>query len=65
VGKIYNVRHAWTLKKLVRHVNEFTRVTTMEANGVNIFKILTFGLGREQRNLTSDQSGTVRNFRKG
>ena len=30
VGKIYNVRHAWTLKKLVRRVKEFTRATTME-----------------------------------
>jgi len=56
---------AWTLKKLVRRVKEFTRATTMEANGVNVFKILTFGLGRKQRNLTIDQSGTVRNFRKG
>jgi len=43
---------AWTLKKLVRRVKEFTRATTMETNGVNIFKILTFGLGREHRNLT-------------
>jgi len=56
---------AWTLKKLVRRVKEFTRATTMEANGVNAFKILTFGLGRKQGNLTFDQSGTVRNFRKG
>jgi len=24
VGKIYNVRHAWTVKKLVRLVKEFT-----------------------------------------
>ena len=30
VGKIYNVRHAWTLKKLVRRVKEFTQATTME-----------------------------------
>ena len=30
VGKIYNVRHAWTLKKLVRRVKEFTRATTVE-----------------------------------
>ena len=30
VGKIYNVRHTWTLKKLVRRVKEFTRATTME-----------------------------------
>jgi len=29
VGKIYNVRHAWTLKKLVRRVKEFTGATTM------------------------------------
>ena len=57
--------NAWTLKKLVRRVKEFTSATTMEANGVNVFKILTFGLGREQRNLTFDQSDTVRNFRKG
>jgi len=57
--------NAWTLKKLVRRVKEFTRSTTMEANVVNVFKILTFGLGREQRNLTFDQSGTVKNFRKG
>jgi len=56
---------AWTLKKLVRRVKEFTRATTMEANEVNVFRILTFGLCREQRNLTFDQSGTVRNFRKG
>jgi len=55
---------AWTLKKLVRRVKEFTGATTMEANGVNVFKILSFGLGREQRNLTFDQLGTVRNFRK-
>jgi len=45
---------AWTLKKLVRRVKEFTRATIMEANGVNVFKILTFGLGWEQRNLTFD-----------
>jgi len=56
---------AWTLKKLVRRVKEFTRATTMEANGVKVFKILTFGLGRKQRNLTFDQSGIERNFRKG
>jgi len=56
---------AWTLKKLVRREKELTRSTTMEANGVNVFKILTFGLRREQRNLTFDQSGIVRNFRKG
>jgi len=24
-GKIYNVRHAWTLKKLMGRVKEFTR----------------------------------------
>jgi len=30
VGKIYKVRHAWTLKKLVRRVKEFTGATTME-----------------------------------
>ena len=30
VGKIYNVKHAWTVKKLVRRVKEFTRATTME-----------------------------------
>ena len=29
-GKIYNVRHAWTVKKLVRRVKEFTWATTME-----------------------------------
>jgi len=46
---------AWTLKKLVRCVKEFIRATTMEANGVSIFKILTFVLGGEQRNLTFDQ----------
>jgi len=56
---------AWTLKKLVRRVKEFTTATTMDANGVNVFKSLTFGLGREQRNLTFDQSGIERNFRKG
>jgi len=35
VGKIYNVRHAWTVKKLVRRVNEFTRATTMEECYIN------------------------------
>jgi len=30
VGKMYNVRHAWTVKKLVRRVKEFTWATTME-----------------------------------
>jgi len=30
VGKIYKVRHAWTLKKLGRAVKEFTRATTVE-----------------------------------
>jgi len=39
---------AWTLNKLVRRVKGFTTATTMEANAVNIFKILTFGLGRDQ-----------------
>jgi len=48
----FTMLDAWTLKKLVRRVKEFTRTTTMEANGVNVFKILTFGFGREQRNLT-------------
>ena len=56
---------ARTLKKLVSRVKEFTRATTMEANGVNVFKNLTFGLSREQRNLTFDQLVIVRNFRKG
>jgi len=71
LGKIYNVRHAWTLKKLVRRVKEFTQATTMEEyymNGsqwVNIFKILTFGPTREPRNLTFDQLGTVGSFKKG
>jgi len=35
VGKIYNVRHAWTLKKLVRYVKEFTWATTMEECYIN------------------------------
>jgi len=35
VGKIYNVRHAWTLKKLVRHVKKFTRATTVEECYIN------------------------------
>ena len=35
VGKIYNVRHAWTVKKLVRRVKEFTWVTTMEKCYIN------------------------------
>ena len=35
VGKIYNVRHAWTPKKLVRRVKEFTRATTMEECYIN------------------------------
>jgi len=56
---------ARTLKKLVSRVKEFTRATAMEANGVNVFKNLTFGLSREQRNLTFDQLVIVRNFRKG
>jgi len=30
VGKIYNVRHTWTLKKLVRRVKEFTQATMEE-----------------------------------
>jgi len=33
-GKIYNVRHAWTLKKLVRRV-KFTRATAMERHYIN------------------------------
>ena len=37
----------------------------MEANGVNVFKILTFGPIRKQRNLTFDQQGRVRDFKKG
>ena len=36
----------------MRRVKEFTRATTMKAYGVNVFKIMTFGLVREQRNLT-------------
>jgi len=35
VGKIYKVRHAWTLKKLVRRVKEFTLATTMEECYIN------------------------------
>jgi len=57
-GKIYNVRHAWTLKEISK-----TRegVHTGDDNGttlhkwkpmVNVFKILTFGPIREQRILT-------------
>jgi len=37
----------------------------MKANGVNIFKILTFGPIKEQRNLTFGQSGIVRKFKRG
>jgi len=29
-GKISNVRHAWTLKKLMGRVKEITRATTVE-----------------------------------
>jgi len=36
----------------------------MKANGVNVFKILTFGPIREQRNLTFGQSGIVRKFKR-
>jgi len=35
VGKIYNIRHAWTVKKLVRRVKEFTRATTVEECYIN------------------------------
>jgi len=35
VGKIYNVRHASALKKLVRLVKDFTRATTMEECYIN------------------------------
>ena len=35
---------AWTLQKLVRRVKEFTRATTMESNGFNLFKILNLDL---------------------
>jgi len=35
VGNIYNVRHAWTLKKLVRRVKELTWATTMEECYIN------------------------------
>ena len=35
VGKIYNVSYAWTLKKLVRRVKEFTRATTVEECYIN------------------------------
>jgi len=35
VGNIYNVRHAWTLKKLVRCVKEFTQATTVEECYIN------------------------------
>jgi len=35
VGKIYNVRHTWTLKKLVRCVKEFTGATAMEECYIN------------------------------
>jgi len=35
VGKIYNVRHAWTVKILVRRVKELTRATTMEECYIN------------------------------
>ena len=35
VGKIYNVRHAWTLKKLVRRVKEFTGATAVEECNIN------------------------------
>ena len=66
MGKIYKVRHAWTLKKLVRRVKEFTPATTMEEcyNGLNVFKILAIGPITEQRNLTFDQLSTVRNLKK-
>jgi len=35
VGKIYSVRHAWTLNKLVRRGKEFTRPTTVEECYIN------------------------------
>jgi len=44
--------------------NNGKNVTQIAASGVNVFKILTFGHIREQRNLTFDQLGTVRNFKK-
>jgi len=37
----------------------------MKASGVNVFKIRTFGPIREERNLTFDQSGIVRKFKRG
>jgi len=35
VGKFYNVRYAWTVKKLVRRVKEFTRATNIEECYIN------------------------------
>ena len=37
----------------------------MKANGVNAFKILTFGPIRKQQNLTFGQLGIVRKFKGG
>jgi len=48
-GKIYNVRHAWTLKEISKtregvHTGDDngTASQKMKANGVNVFKILAF-----------------------
>ena len=56
---------AWTLKKLVRRVKEFTRATTMEANGGERIQNSDFWTWQGATKFNIDQSGTVRNFRKG
>jgi len=66
-GKIYNVRHAWTLKEISKthegvHTGDDNGTTSRKWKpmGLTYSKFLTVGPIREQRNLTFGQSGIVR-----
>jgi len=71
-GKIYNVKHAWTLKEISKtregvHTGDDNRTTLhkWKPMGLTYSKFLIFGPIREQRHLTFGQSGIVRKFKRG
>jgi len=71
-GKIYNIRHAWTLKEISKtrkgvHTGDDNGRTLhkWKPMGLTYWKFLTFGSIWEKRNLTFGQSGIVRKFKRG
>jgi len=71
-GKIYNVRHAWTLKEISRtrvgvHTSDDNEpvLHKWKPTGLTYSKTVTFGPIRKQKNVTFGQLGIVRKFKGG